>query len=153
MGADMELFQLQRKFVAMQVEIGRLTARDGELAAELAIVRQEAADLRSNVAHLEEANGCLQERLAVMETQVEAMKSTIGQVVVLAAAVDSAGLESVGAKMGRMAAMEAKRAEVASRSDMGDVEPEGRLTPCPVVGCGLVGDVGKGTGSAEGGPS
>lgn len=67
MASDMDLFRLRRQLDAMQTEIGRLTARDGELAADAAIARQEAADLRSNVAHLDEANGCLQERLAALE--------------------------------------------------------------------------------------
>ena len=113
------------------------------------VLRAEVADLREHCAHLEFANGCLQERLAALEAQVEAMKSTIGQVVVLAAAVDSAGLESVGAKLGRMAA---KRAEVASRCDMGGVGAEGRLTHCPVVGCGLGGTSSGLAHTGNGGP-
>ena len=71
MASDMDLFRLRRQLDAMQTEIGRLTARDGELAADAAIARQEAADLRSNVAHLEEANGCLQERLAALEDDIQ----------------------------------------------------------------------------------
>ena len=71
MASDMDLFRLKRQLDAMQTEIGRLTARDGELAADAAIARQEAADLRSTVAHLEEANGCLQERLAKLEADIQ----------------------------------------------------------------------------------
>ena len=67
MYADQEPFQLQGRLSAMQVEIGQLKARDGELAAELAIVRQEAADLRSRCEFQEQVAGSLQERLAALE--------------------------------------------------------------------------------------
>ena len=71
MGADIELMKAQRQIRELVVAMGRQEARAGELAAEIAIVRQEAADLRSNVAHLEEANGCLQERLAALEDDIQ----------------------------------------------------------------------------------
>jgi len=67
MGADIELMQAQRQIRELVVAMGRQEARAGELAAEIAIVRQEAADLRSNVAHLENVAGSLQERLAALE--------------------------------------------------------------------------------------
>ena len=67
MGADQDPFQLQRRLDAMEVEIGRLTARDGELAASLAIVQEEAADLRSRCEFQEQVTGSLQERLAALE--------------------------------------------------------------------------------------
>ena len=71
MASDMDLFRLKRQLDAMQTEIGRLTARDGEFAADAAIARQEAADLRSNVTHLEEVTGSLQERLAALEDDIQ----------------------------------------------------------------------------------
>ena len=71
MYADQEPFQLQGRLSAMQVEIGQLKARDGELAAELAIVRQEAADLRSRCEFLEQVTGSLQERLAALEAEIQ----------------------------------------------------------------------------------
>jgi chromosome segregation ATPase len=77
MSTDVELFQLQRKFAAMQVEIGRLTARDGELAAELAIVQKEAEDLRIRCELQEQVTGSLQERLAALEAGFAALKAEI----------------------------------------------------------------------------
>jgi chromosome segregation ATPase len=77
MGDSEDIWRLQRRLDAMEVEIGRLTARDGELAAELAIVRQEAADLRSRCEFQEQVAGSLQERLAALETGFSALKAEL----------------------------------------------------------------------------
>jgi len=71
MGDSEDVWRLQRRFDAMEVEIGQLKARDGELAAELAIVRQEAADLRSRCEFQEHVSGSLQERLAALEDELQ----------------------------------------------------------------------------------
>jgi regulator of replication initiation timing len=67
MGADIELMQAQRQIRELVVAMGRQEARAGELAAEIAIVRQEAADVKAENELLMLANGCLQERLAALE--------------------------------------------------------------------------------------
>ena len=43
-----------------------------------------------------------------------------------------------------------RRAEPALIAPPANAGAEGRLTPCPVVGCGLVGDVGQSEGVGEG---
>jgi chromosome segregation ATPase len=77
MGDSEDIWRLQRRLDAMQVEIGRLTARDGELAAELAIVRQEAVDLRSRCEFQEQVAGSLQERLAALEAHNVALRTEL----------------------------------------------------------------------------
>jgi len=67
MGADIELMQAQRQIRELVVAMGRQEARAGELAAEIAIVRQEAADVKAENELLMLANGCLQERLSALE--------------------------------------------------------------------------------------
>ena len=96
----------------------------------------ELADLRSHCAHLEDVAGALQARLAVLEV-------TIGQVLKLAAAVDSSGRTNVAQELARLARMEevrkARAPESAPRGDIGDAGDGGRLTPCPVAERGLEG--------------
>ena len=46
-----------------------------KLAAELAVVRQEAADRKNHCEHLEQVIGCLQERLSAIETTAAAVDS------------------------------------------------------------------------------
>ena len=94
----------------------------------------ELADLRSHCTHLEDVAGALQARLAVLEV-------TIGQVLKLAAAVDSSGRTNVAQELARRARMEevrkARAPESAPRGDIGDAGDGGRLTPCPMAGSGL----------------
>ena len=107
----------------------------------------ELADLRSHCAHLEDVAGALQARLAVLEV-------TIGQVLKLAAAVDSSGRTNLVQELARRTRMQearkALRAESAPRGDIGDAGDGGRLTPCPVAGSGLEGLRG-GSGGIGGG--
>ena len=58
----------------------------------------------------------------------------------------------VAALGGSTRAEMAQFAEVASRCDMGDVGPEGRLTPCPVGECWLVGDMETLAATVDAGP-
>jgi len=96
----------------------------------------DMADIRSHLAHLEEANGCLQQRLSALE-------ATLGQVLTLAAAVDSSGRETVAGALARLA-----RAEEVRTSGKG---PNGLLeTRQASVWVEAGGESGSGTGGNVG---
>jgi len=63
----------------------------------------ERADLLARIAFVEEANGCLQERLAALE-------ATMRQVVTLGAVVDSSGRTTIQQELNRREVMKQRRA-------------------------------------------
>lgn len=63
----------------------------------------ERDDLLARIAFVEEANGCLQERLATLE-------ATMRQVVDLAAVVDSSGRTTIRQELNRRETMRQRRA-------------------------------------------
>ena len=88
----------------------------------------------------------LEDRIRALEARLAALEVTMGQVLKLAAAVDSSGRTNLVQELARRTRMQearkALRAESAPRGDIGDAGDGGRLTPCPVGERGLEGLMG-----------